>query len=247
MAHEPARVMPLDRTDYNRCRSYAPELLTDPDVQVVAVPPRPGEDLDPLHQRLAGRLRPGVLLVRNIWRAGEYLEATTAYEELSLQKFLLFAGVCQRLGATRLEVTEIQEIAEDGRQSARAKLSLLTGKGSASFRNETTVKVARRLKACWSWPGSRPDVDAATALATGSGLAADDIVMGLIDQRGYDANLLTQHDLELDTSSEARREVAAAAEVQSLAKKLGPAFDADLTVLRSQTSSIRLSLTMTFA
>ena len=160
---------------------------------------------------------------------------------------MLFAAVCQRLGAQRLDVTEVEEVAADGKQSGRAKLSVMAGKGGGSFSNETATRVARRLQAHWAWPGSTPDQDAAVTLVHDSGLAADHVVMGLVDQRGYAANLLTEHHLELDVSSEAKREVQAALEIQSLARKLGPSFEADLTVLKKQTSTLRLNLTVTFA
>jgi hypothetical protein len=236
----------LDRTDYDRAHSYAPELLTDSDVRALPVPPRPTESHDPLYQRLGARARPSVLLISNIWRPSEYLEATTAYEELSVEKFMLFAAVCQRLGAKRLEVTEIQETAEDGAQKVRAALSLGAGRGEARLRNATSAKVARRLKANWSWPGAHPDVAAAWALVQDSGLAADHVVMGLVNQRGYVENPLDEHRLELDLSSEAKREVEAAVKIQSIARKLGPSFDTDWEILKSQTHSIQLSLHVFF-
>lgn len=246
MTRLPARVLVLSRNDYLLARSYAPELLTDPELQVIAIPARPQEEADPIYQLLKGRLRAGTLLIRNIWRPGEYVEATEAYEELSLQKFLLFADVCQRLGATGLEVTQIREAAQDGRQSGQANLSLVTSKWTGSFSNDTTDKMAGRLQAHWTWPGSPPDIEAAVALAEESGLTADRILMGWIGQRAYPANPLSENHLELDLSTEALREVQAAAEVQLLALKLGPSFKADLTVMKKQTSSVRLVLTVRF-
>ena len=246
MNSDPARVLILGHTDYIRARSYAPELLTDSQLQVFTVPPRPADQQDPLFQRLHYRLDPGTLLVRNIWRPGEYVEATVAYEELSLQKFNLVASVCQRLGATRLEVTEIQELAEDGRQTGAARLSVLAGRGSVSFSNDTTGKLARRLEARWKWPGGPVDDAGAVELTSRTGLSADQIVMGLIDQRRYQGNRLSEHRLELDLTAEARREVKAAVEVQSFAGKLGPSFAADLTLLKKQSSTIRLVLDVGF-
>jgi hypothetical protein len=70
--------------------------------------------------------------------------------------------------------------------------------------------------------------------------------MGWISQRAYPANLLNENRLELDLSTEARREVQAAAEIQSVARKLGPSFEANLTVMKKQTSSVRLVLTVRF-
>ena len=242
----PRRMIVLHRDDYNRARTVAPELLIDPSLVVVPVPLRPPDDQNPELRMLEDVLVPGTLLIRNLWQRDGYLDAASAYELLSVAKFNLFALVCQLLGAARLEVREIREVTENGQIAASLDLSGAVAKGSGTFGSDTLHRLAQSIQGAWTWAGGRPDVDAAQRLADDFRLTGDPMIEGLLRQRRYTSNELNEHNLELDISSEAQREIKAALKVESVARKLGPSFDATFSQMRHQTQSLRLSVRIVF-
>jgi hypothetical protein len=239
------RLIVLHRDDFNRARTVAPELLTDPSLLVVAVPLRPPDDENPELRALEPILVPDTLLLRNLWQPG-YIEAATAYERLSVEKFNLFALICQLLGAYRLEVREIREVTESGNVTGTVAFSGAVARGSGSLASDTLNRLAQSIQGTWNWAGGRPDADAAERLAEEFRLSADPMINGLMRQRRYAGNTLTEHQLELDISSEAQREIQAALKVESIARKLGPSFEATFRHLRHQTQNLRLSVRVVF-
>jgi hypothetical protein len=242
------RVIVLDRDTYNRARSRAPELLTDPFTLVVPVPLRAPWDADPKLRAIAELMQPGALLLRNRLAGPGYLDSAVAYERLSVANFNLVAEICQLLGASRLEVKEIRELTDSGKVTASVRFQggATTG-GSGSLGSEWLNRLAQSIQGRWVWgSGGQADIAAAEAHAGKYGLDGDPVVSGLIRQRGYAANALAEHVLELDISSEAQRQVQAALKVESLLKKLGPSFDGTFDHLRKQSHQLRLRVQVTF-
>lgn len=240
------KIVVLNRDAWNHARSVAPELLIDETTSVVVVPLRPGQVDDELLE-VGDALQPGALLVRNRW-AGGWIHAEQAYEALSVAKFNLFAEVCQRLGASCLEVTEIRQVDSDGRATATVALHGGALKGSAGTGGTWLNHMAQSVRGRWEWRGHGANVRAAEEFARRRGILADPMVAMLVSQRGYQENNLGSHRLELDISSEARRTVLAAASLMPSLQKLNLGrADGGFAWEQRELERIMLSVEVTFA
>jgi hypothetical protein len=240
------RIIVLSRDDYNRARMVTPELLADSLTRVVAVPLRPPDSEDPVLLAVGGQLRPHAVLLRNAWGGGAYIDATTAYELMSLTKFNLFANICQMLGAARLEVTELREVTIDGTVSGSAHFRANAADGGGTLNSETSRHLAQSIQGLWVWQSGPTDADAASAYAVAEHIGDDPVVTGLIQQRRFARNALSQHQLELNISSEALRVVRQTLEVESILRRLGPAFDSTFQSLRKQSQQLVLRVRVMF-
>lgn len=239
------RVVTVTRDEYNRARMKAPELLTDDYTAVLPLPLRPGEEPGPELAAIAAGLQPGALLIRSRLTDGAYLDASGAYERLALARFTIFAEICQRLGARRLDVAELQQLNDRGKVTAEVDVRTVATKGSGSTSTSWFNRLAHSITASWKWDGGPADVNAAREHATAFGLDTDPMIMGLIRQRDFN-NKLGTHELRLDISSEAQREVNSTLELESVLKKVGPAFKGTFDVLREQSSQLELTVKIVF-
>lgn len=240
------RLVVISRDQYTDARASNPDLLADPFTTVVPVPLRPPLSDLPALNRLADRLQPGMLLIRNRWDGGEYVDAVTAYEQISLAKFNRFAVVCQLLGARELEVQEVREVTEKGEVTGSVDLRTGAMEVNGTGRGAWLNRMAQSVQARWSWQTGESDVDAAEATAREGDLIADPVVSSLIRQRRSSVNALGSHVLELDISSEAHRELEFAATVRSVLKQFGPSFAATLNRISDTSQSLRLKVSVTF-
>ncbi|GAB1823788.1 hypothetical protein [Herbidospora sp. RD11066] len=240
------KIVVLHRDDYNRARTVAPELLTDPFTTVVPVPLRAPLDQDAELRSIEDALQPGAFLIRNHWDADTYVEATQAYERIAVAKFNLVAEICQMLGATRLEVGELREVTEDGKTGGTLNLSTKAVTASVNGASESMRRVAQSIKASWTWRGADPATDAAAEHARREGIHNDPVVRSLIKQRRFPGNVLEEHSLDLDVSSEALREMSGAAQVASVLRKLGPSFDVTFQSVTKNTQHLVLTIRVVF-
>ncbi|WJK41301.1 hypothetical protein O7608_02345 [Solwaraspora sp. WMMA2056] len=240
------RIVLLGRDDYNRARMVSPELLIDPLTTVIAIPLRPPLDDDPEIRAIVNRFHPGTLLIRNVWESGSYVDAAAAYERISVAKFTVFANVCQRLGATRLEIKEIREVTDQGEVSASVTFQAGAAAGNTSAGSTSLRRVAQSLHASWVWESGPGDADAATAYATEQGIQDDPAVGDLIRQRGYEQNRIREHQLELDITAEARNEIQGALNLESVLRKLGPSFDGEFKSMKAASQQLSLRVQVEF-
>jgi hypothetical protein len=196
-----------------------------------------------LHDALA----PGALFVRNRWAGGAWVEAATAHEQISAAKFNQFAGVCQQLGARRLAVGELREVTETGKVTGAVDLRVKTADGRAQAAAERLDRLAQSIKASWMWRTGAADLPAARRHAEETGLAADPVIAGLIQQRESAVNPLDEHTLEFDLNAEARRELAFALELKTALGSLGPALAATFDRIADNAHHLRLTVDVQFA
>jgi len=240
-------IVVLSRDDYNRARMQSPELLVDPVTRVVALPLRPPDSEDPALLTLASELRPSTILLRNTFGSGAYIDAAAAYELISVAKFNLFAHVCQMLGATRLEVTELREVDDHGTVKGSVDLRTSVAKGSSTLSTDSSRKVAGSIRAVWVWQSGPGDAERAAAYALAEHISGDPVVAGLIQQRRFTGNALSEHVLELNISSEAQRAIQGALKIESaLGRRFGPGFDGTFISLRKHTEQLALQVRVVF-
>lgn len=240
------RIVVLSRDDYNRARIVSPQLLADPLTRVIALPLRSPDSEDPALLALGNEIRPAAVLLRNTWGSDAYIDAAAAYEVISLAKFNLFANVCQMLGATRLEVEEIREVNADGKVKGRATFRTSATKGSGRLKSESSRRVAQSIQGLWVWQSGSADVERAAAYATAKHLDNDPVITGLIQQRRFTGNALTEHKLTLNITSEAQRIIRATLNVKSVLGPLGPAFKGTFESLQKHSVQLELKIWAVF-
>jgi hypothetical protein len=240
------RIVVLSRDDYNRARMVSPQLLADPLTRVVALPLRPPDSEDAALVALGNELRPSAVLLRNTWGGDRYIDAAAAYEIISLAKFNTFANVCQMLGATRLEVKEIHEENDRGKIRGRSTFRGNAATGSSTLKSASSRRVAQTIRGSWVWQSGSADVERAAAYATAEHLSGDPVITGLIQQRRFADNALTEHELKLNISSEAQRAVQATLEVKSVLGPLGPAFKSTFESLQKHSEQLILRVRVVF-
>jgi hypothetical protein len=239
-------LLAIHRDDYNEARSTNPQLLVHPFTTVVPVPLRMPWTEVPELLAVEDRLQPGTLLVRNPWNGGRWIEATTAPEQLSVARFNRFAAVCQQLGACNLAVQELREVTDTGKVTAQLNLRAKALDGQGQDSSDRLDRLAASIRATWSWRTGALDIAAAARLAEEAGLADDPMIDGLIRQRRSPINPLDAHELELDVNTEARRELTAALELQTVLGRLGPALAGTFELIRSHSQQVRLTVELRF-
>lgn len=249
----PPRIIVMRRDDYNDARIERPELFSDPFTRVAPYPPRESDALNVPVQEISKVLQPNSLLLWSELGGNKYVTAATVHEEMAVEKFLAFANVCQRLGATLLEVKELRQISDSGTVVGSAKFdqpSALQVHGE--FSGESVRKLAQSIKGRWVWnPGSGgsagvADVRAARESATQRGIINDTVTRELIEQVEFSANPLDRQELQLNISSEAHRAVKAAIDVSTVFKDLGPGIEASFDALRKHDYEVVLELVIDF-
>lgn len=240
------RLVVLSRDEFVRARRAAPELLVDDFTSVVHVPLVPPDSETPELSAMADKLEPGAVFVRNRWRGDRYVPVDTALEDIALAKYSRFAAVCQLLGASRLELQEVREFGENGRLTGSIAVSRGPLSAEASGTSNTAAQLAQRLESNYVWGTDSPsDPDAAAALILESGLD-DPVIDGLLVQRRNTTNALREYKLDLDISSEARREVHFALQLRPVLRALTGVFEPRLQRVAESTSTLRVRLFIQF-
>lgn len=108
-------------------------------------------------------------------------------------------------------------------------------------------QLAQSIKASWTWQTGVADLAAARRCADETGLAADPMIGGLIQQRESAVNPLDEHTLEIDLNAEARRELAFALELKTALGSLGPALAAMFDRIADNAHHLRLTVDVQFA
>ncbi len=240
------RLLIIGRDDYNHARSSSPELLVNPFTTVAPVPLRTPWTEVPELVALEDSLQPGMLLIRNQWRDGKFVEATSAHEDLTVARFNHFAATCQQLGARHLTAHELREYTSTAKIAASLELGAKAVNARGRTSNEKLDQLATSIRASWTWQAGESDVAAAAKLAEKTGLAGDPMIDGLIQQRKSTVNPLEAHELELDVNAEARRELSAALELQSLLGRLGPTLASTFDLIRNYSQQVRLVVELNF-
>jgi hypothetical protein len=245
MTADPHRVVVLSHDDYNTAEYSAPDLLIDPQTLVVAVPLRRPGAVSAVVAAAVTRTPPGTLLMRGPRKESKLVAAAEAYEQMSVEKFVAFAEVCQLLGARRLELEELSENRGDLGVSASVKFNGKVARVDGDGEYQAVQRVAQRISGVWKWKPRRADSAAARRRAQDLGIDGDTVVRGLIEQRALSRSL-QEHRLVLDISADAQREIRAAADMATALGRLGPKFSASGEFLKKQSDRLSLALTVQF-
>jgi hypothetical protein len=234
------RIIVLDSGSRHLAEQRAPELLRDPTTRIVAP-----DSTDPELARIVP-LTNHTLLLPNRWANSGYSEATAAFKEIALAKYAAVAEVCQLLGARRLDVEHVTAVSDDRRVTTTVglKATPFTASATADFKAAESVRLA--LRATWEWKPRRADRKKALPRAQELGLTNDPVVGSLIRQRLQAGGELRVHQLELDISSEANREINATLQIGGSLRKIGTEFEATIDTLREHKENMTLHISVHF-
>ena len=174
----------------------------------VYILPSSSQYSNPVVQRLfnSGLARPGAVLIQSPFCKNRYENSTRAVERFALDKYLHFSALCRDLGAREVTVEQIESKDTEGKGpvSIQANLSM-KGSGGIKIEDEELALFYGKLTLHDKFPGGSPDVPAAEEHLRRTGLSGDADMRSLIELRRNPNNLLTSRKLQLNMTSEIKR------------------------------------------
>ncbi|WP_062529106.1 hypothetical protein [Demequina rhizosphaerae] len=208
-------VIALDQVDFDGIdMGDSRNLLRRRDVAVVNV-----EDQQNLAGSLAGELidagvlTAGAVLAQNPYRNDDYLPVQESDQAFAIEKFMVVSHICQLLGAKSIEVLKVDEQERNSHWSAGAGVGVKGTKVDATVKGEKAASLARRIELHDQFDGAEPNIELAIAALRSRNLTRERDLVALIDGRTGDHNLLKKRTLEMDLSTESRRLLDIALEV----------------------------------
>jgi len=165
-----------------------------------------------VHSNLA---RPGTLLVQSPYNRDVYDDATSALQSFSVAKYMIFTRLCQHLGAQEVTVEQIDLRTRTRTWTVDLRAEHPRVEGSMSVESEELEKLHTQINVRSKFSGGRADVLAAERLLKSTGLMSDQHMSELLELRREDnPNVLSEHELAVSLSSEAKRNLKVAATLQ---------------------------------
>lgn len=201
-------------------------------------------DLHPLVRDLQAQdlFRPGNVLVQDPFDLDSYREKSAALEDLSLQKHYLFLELCQILGATKVEASQVTVVDEKSGLRLSSDGSALGASVEASAALKLQSNIQSKLEVSSIFKGSDPDIETAKKFLVRYKLGADFNFSNLVRLRSNPANMVKERRVKLDASSEAKRNIDVAMRVDSAVFSGGASVSSD----NSSSYSVELSLLVVF-
>lgn len=177
-----------------------------------AILPLPAEPEDELGRRVAdsNRLSGHQILVQSPYYQDNYAVLSDAEDLFVREKHEVFGRICQLLGATKYEATDVHEEKKSDHTKTGANV-----KGAAySLGVQGNREVSEADRAKWSsegkFKGGPPQIDEAKALLRARGLEGDPTLRGLIDAC-TGSNPIQDYTFELDLLRETSKHLSIAA------------------------------------
>lgn len=190
------------RSDRNTRR-----LLNDPSVTVLDLPLARSLLEQPFVSRIQERdsVRRGDLFVQSALDPDDYFDPEDAAERVAVRKMLLTVQLCQLLGATTVEISEISRRNGSSTNTWRVdpnfKRMIST---SVSTTTSARDDVVDRTVVIHRFPGQEPDGGSAKDHLDRHGLRADPHLVALMEMR-MSGNALLEQTLDINTRAELER------------------------------------------
>jgi hypothetical protein len=201
----------LSDADKAVCRTQRPSrgIFTDDEIAVIAFPV-PAETLasDTLLTRLADNdlLRRRNVLVQSNFDPDHYLEIGEAPDRLAHAKLLHTATVCQLLGATRVEVVQVERTEASSSATWTASASAtLRGSGSLQGESNGLARFVRETTLTHTFAGGAAKPERAQQFLDNKGLGRDQHLGALVEMRREAGNQLVEQRIEISTVEESKR------------------------------------------
>jgi hypothetical protein len=238
------RILVLNERDFDLTTYREPELHNEPGTWVVNFseairPENQGRALKRLTTRRL--LRPDAFLLLSPYEDA-YEEAEAAEEKFALRKFELFATLCSLLGATRVQASRQDDAGSRGEREASIAAKRLA-RGEATIRETVEERLKDHLSVTTRLEGSQPEVAKAREFLKRHGLEHDNTMRGLVELFAHSENKVRSQELVLNVTSEASREVAAAAK---LSVPAGLSVSGKVRSLHSDTQGVLIRLSVEF-
>jgi hypothetical protein len=163
-----------------------------------------------------GLLVAGNVLVQNPFWPDRYAEVSKAPDVFALDKSMLFARLCQLLGAGQVSVRQVEDqktrrsvtVAADFDDGMLGVFGVLAGTSRSNVE-----EFARKLHVSDRFVGGSADITAANRLLNERGLWGDSTMTSLVEMRSDHTNDHRSRILSVDFSAEMQRNLAIAGEV----------------------------------
>lgn len=239
------RLIVLREAEYDKASYEAPDLVNEAETWVVNYDQAVETLADSLVlSRLAQQrlLRPDELYLLSPYD-DSYVLAADAEELFSLRKFEIFTSLCSLLGATRVvaQRVDIETSTEHQQVDLTVARGPVTAKANAS--RDLRESMARRFSLTTSFEAGEPRLEQAAELLNCHGLSEDSTMRGLLDLFRQGGSRVTSQEVVLKLTSEASRELKAAASLKIPAVL---AISASFKDLRVNIQEILVELQVTF-
>lgn len=154
----------------------------------------------------SGLVRPGAVLIQSPFDKNRYEFSTQAVERFALDKHLHFSTLCMNLGASEVTVEQVEwKNREDKKIYSHQADLTMEGSGEIKIEGEELASFCDKLVLHDKFQGGLPDLQAAEEHLRRTGLSSDAEMRSLIDLRRNSNNLLASRELQLNLTSEVKR------------------------------------------
>ena len=204
--HRRKTVLVLNQTDIDALnyKEGGADLLLNDEVYILHSSLK---ESNPVVQDLidSGLARPGAVLIQSPFDKNIYENSQQAVERFALDKYMLFSELCGLLGAREVTVEEIERKNTEGKETVSFRGSFFIGSTGVETENEDLASFCGKLSLHDKFQGGSPDVPAAKEHLRQNGLLGDHVMSSLINLRGNSNNPFTSRDIELNMTSEVKR------------------------------------------
>lgn len=200
-------VLVLNQKDIDalRYKEGGADLLLNEEVYILPFSLR---NSNPVVQDLidSGLVQQDAVLIQSPFDKDRYENSKQAMERFALDKHLHFSTLCMNLGARAVTVEQIEKKnTEDKKTYSLQGGQSMRGTGGVKIEDEEVASFCNKLTLQDTFQGGSPDVPAAEEHLRRTGLIGDADMRSLLDLRRNPNNLLTSRKLQLNMTSEVKR------------------------------------------
>jgi hypothetical protein len=169
----------------------------------------------------ADQARHGAILIQSPYDRDVYSELSEAKEVFSMEKMRHFIRLCQILGASKVELKQV-DITKEGRTST-FDVKGQTTFATADIKTETAISnvLTNMFSISSSYSGGDPDIEEAERYLRKNQLWNDSVLRGLVEQRGHINNPIRDQNICINLTREANKSLSVAANLNLPVKNIG--------------------------
>ena len=183
------------------------------DTHVISLPLRSSQEIDTLTQYVdPSEIRSGTILVKPGY-TDQFVSLDNFAEDMIFRKFGLFVQLCIALGATKVSISNIEDVSLKRNKSnsidGEIGLSAPVGEAEASTQVKQSMLSEDSRKSILNLnteaEGGEPNFEAAQELMARHGLHRDSLFNDLLNMSRVSTNRLRKHQVSLDFSADVKK------------------------------------------
>lgn len=192
----------------------------------------------------ADQVRPGAILVQSPYDTDIYAELSEAKEAFSLEKMRHFTRLCQILGASKVEVKQIEVIKEGKTSSIEVKGNMSVTNAEVKIDNALTNVIRQMFSISSNYSGGAADIVTAEAYLRGNKLWGDSVLRGLVEQREHESNAILEQNIRISLTREANKSLSVVGKLSLPTKNIG--IQSNYQQVASASEELNLTMRVVF-